>query len=169
MNPMSEVKIEKVTLNVGAGKDANLLSKGVKLLKNLTGIAPVHTTTQKRIPTWGLRPGLAIGCKITLRGEKAAEILPRLLKAKDNLLKDSCFDNNGNVSFGIPEYIDIPESKYDPDIGIIGLQVSVTLKRPGFRVKQRSIKPAKVGKSHRISQTDAMTFFKEKFSVGLGE
>ena len=121
MNPMKKISVEKITLNFGAGKDQKLLEKGSKLLKNLTGIKPVKTTTQKRIPGWGLRPGLSIGCKITLRGKKADELLIRLVKAKDNQLKPSCFDNNGNVSFGIHEYIDIPKSEYDPDIGIIGI------------------------------------------------
>ena len=61
MNKMREIRIEKITLNIGAGKDVGKLEKGVKLLKNITGINPVKTVTQKRIPTWGLRPGLPIG------------------------------------------------------------------------------------------------------------
>lgn len=169
MNPMKQIRVEKVTLNFGAGKDQKMLEKGVKLLKNITGIEPIKTETQKRIPGWGLRPGLPIGCKITLRGEKANELLVRLLKAKDDELKQSCFDNNGNVSFGIHEYIDIPEAEYDPDIGIIGLQVSITLLRPGFRVKHRSVNKSKIGKNHRINQEEAINFFKENFSVVLGE
>lgn len=166
---MKQIKIEKLTLNVGAGKDQKLLEKSIKLLKSITGIAPVQTITQKRIPTWGLRPGLPIGCKLTLRGDKAEELIVRLVKAKDNVLKSSCFDDAGNVSFGIQECIDIPGTDYDPEIGIIGLQVSVTLTRPGFRVKRRSIKKSFVGKSHLINQLDSINFFKEKFNVSQGE
>ena len=169
MNAMKTIKVEKVTLNIGAGKDQNLLNKGVKLLKNITGIEPVKTITQKRIPGWGLRPGLPIGCKITLRGKKSEELLSRLFKAKDNQLDKNCFDSNGNLSFGIHEYIDIPEAEYDPDIGIIGLQASVTLTRPGFRVKIRNIKKSSIGKAHKITKEESMKFFNEKFKITVGE
>jgi len=83
MNPMRNIRIEKITLNVGAGKEQTRLEKGVLLLKGLTGINPVKTFTNKRIPSWGLRPGLPIGCKLTLRKKKAEEILKRLLEAKE--------------------------------------------------------------------------------------
>ena len=56
MNPMKEIRIEKLTLNIGAGKDVELLKKGVKLIKHITGIEPVKTITQKRIPAlWWFR------------------------------------------------------------------------------------------------------------------
>src|SRR3989338_1519943 len=129
MSSMKEIKIEKITFNIGAGTDQEKLKKGMKLLKNLTGIEPVKTITQKRIPGWSLRPGLPIGCKITIRGKTAEELLKRLFAAKENKLKKSCIDNRGNISFGIPEYIDIPELNYDPSIGIMGLEVSVTMVR----------------------------------------
>src|SRR6056297_2278136 len=102
MNPMQNVRIEKLTLNIGAGKDQKMLEKGAKLLKNLTGIEPVKTVTNKRVQAWHLRPGLPIGVKITLRGTQAEELLPKLLSAKENVLKETCFDEHGNVSFGIP-------------------------------------------------------------------
>src|SRR3989344_4616619 len=121
MNPMTRVRIEKVTLNIGAGKDSAKLEKGMKLLKIITNKTPVKTVTQKRIPGWGIRPGLPIGCKVTLRGKKAIEILQRLFYAKENTLNEKQFDDNGNVSFGIPEYIDIKDIKYDPEIGVTGL------------------------------------------------
>ena len=105
MNPMQQVRIEKLTLNVGAGKDQRKLEKGISLIKSITGIEPVKTKTSKRIPGWGLRPGLPIGCKLTLRKADASTILKRLLYAKDFNLKESQFDNSGSISFGIPEYI----------------------------------------------------------------
>lgn len=163
MNIMRNIRIEKVTLNVGAGKDQVKLEKGLSLLKNITGLRPVKTFTSKRIPEWGLRPGLPIGCKLTLRGGKSAEILKRLLDAKDFKLKMSQFDNNGNVSFGIHEYIDIPGVKYDPNIGIMGLEVCVTLERPGFRIKK------KIPKRHRIKKEEAIEFMKKDFNLKVGE
>lgn len=169
MNPMQQIKVEKVTLNVGAGKDEVMLKKGEKLLKNLTGIDPVKTVTNKRIQAWNLRPGLPIGVKITLRGEEAQKIIPRLLAAKDNNLSKPCFDSCGNVSFGIPEYVDIADSKYDPSIGIIGLQTSITLSRPGYRIKKRKIQKRKVPSRHQVSQEDAIAFMKENYELTVGD
>jgi large subunit ribosomal protein L5 len=169
MNPMRNIKIEKVTLNVGAGKDQNKLDRAKVLLKNITGIEPVKTVTQKRIPGWGLRPGLPIGCKITLRKAKAVDVLKRLLEAKDNALKESQFDTLGNISFGLHEYIDIPGVKYDPKVGMMGLQICVTLERPGFRVKRRALKKSKISKKHTITKEDAMEFMKKEFNVKIGE
>ncbi|MFC1769127.1 50S ribosomal protein L5 [Nanoarchaeota archaeon] len=169
MNKMKEIRIEKVTINIGAGKDPNVLEKGTALIKNLTGIDPVKTYTNKRIPTWGLRPGLPIGCKLTLRGQKAIEILKRVLEANGRKLTEDNFDDQGNIAFGIKEYIDIPEIKYDPKIGIMGLQVCVTLSRPGFRIKRRSYMKRKIPKNHRISREDSIEHMKKNYAVTLGE
>ena len=166
---MRQIRIEKITFNVGTGTDQKLLVKGMKLLKNITGIEPVKNITKKRIPSFGVRPGLPIGCKVTIRGEKATELLKRLIAAKENNLKKSCFDNNGNVSFGIHEYIDVPDLEYDSDIGIMGFQIAVTLMRPGFRVKNRRRFTRKIGKKHKIIKDDAMKFFTEKLSVNIVE
>ncbi len=166
---MKKIRIEKVTLNVGAGKDESKLKKGVKLLKNISGIDPVTTFTFKRIPTWGLRPGLPIGCKITLRGIQAQEILKRLLAAKDNKLNSKQFDVSGNVSFGIHEYIDIPDAKYDPEIGIMGFEVCVSLERPGYRIRKRRIKQAKIHPRHKITKQDAINFMRQSFNTNVAE
>ncbi len=169
MNLMKNIRIEKVTLNIGAGKEQKELDKAVKLLENITGIKPVKTTTNKRIQSWGLRPGLPIGCKITLRGDEALKMVDRLLYAKDNVLDESCFDDEGNISFGIKEYVDIKDAKYDPAIGMMGLQVTITLSRPGFSVKVRRLRPAKIPRSHRISKEEGIKFMKDKYSIKTGE
>ncbi len=169
MNKMKEIRIEKVTLNVGAGKDQKVLEKGVKLMQNITGIAPVKTITNKRLQAWGLRPGLPIGCKLTLRGEAAEKLIPRLMHAKDNLLKETCFDDYGNISFGLPEYMDIKDAKYDPEIGMMGLQASITLSRPGYRVKNKKIRSARIGAEHRVKKEEAINYMKEKYKVKIGE
>lgn len=166
---MKEIKIGKVTLNVGAGKDQNKLEKGILLLKNITGIDPIKTFTSKRIPTWGLRPGLPIGCKLTLRKKKAEEILLRLLDAKDNTLSPQQFDKEGNIAFGIHEYIDIPGIEYEPKIGVMGLEVCITLERPGYRIKKRRIMKRKVPKKHKINREEVIEFMKKKFNVKIGE
>ncbi len=169
MNPMREIKIEKITLNIGAGKDQTKLDKNMMLLKNITGLVPVKTFAKKRIPEWGLRQGLPIGCKITLRKNKAIELLKKLLDAGDNKLTEKQFDNEGNVSFGIREYIDIPGVKYDPKIGVMGLEVSVTLERAGFRIKRRSIKKRRVPLRHKIGKKESIEFMKKKFNTKIGD
>lgn len=169
LHPMRSIRVDKVTLNIGAGKDVQLLEKGVKLLEQITGVPPVKTITNKRIPGWGLRPGLPIGCKVTLRGEDAHKLIPRLLNAKEFHLQERNFDDAGNVSFGIPEYIDIEGAKYTPEIGIIGLQACITLIRPGYRVRRRRIRPARMGRQHVISKEDAIAFMAANFNVKMGE
>ncbi len=166
---MKEIRIEKVTLNVGAGKDQKVLEKGVKLLKNITGIEPVKTITYKRIQGWGLRPGLPIGCKITLRGKEAHKMVERIVYAKDDVFKESFFDDNGNISIGISEYVDLKDAKYDVDIGMMGLQANITLMRPGKRVSTRKSRPGKIGKSHKITKEEAINFMKENFKVKIGD
>jgi len=166
---MRTIRIEKLTLNIGAGKDQAVLDKGMALLKNITGLSPVKTITQKRIAGWGIRPGLPIGCKITLRRKKAEELIKRLLAAKNNLLSETNFDNEGNVSFGIHEYIDIPGVKYDHKLGIMGLQASLTLQRPGFRIKKRKIMKKKIPRKHRISREEAIEFMKKNFAIRIEE
>src|SRR3989338_3773935 len=107
MNPMKNIKVGKITLNVGAGKNTAKLEKGMKLIEALAGKPPVKTFTTKRIPTWGVRPGLPLGCKLTLRKKEARELLARLLTAKENKLSQKQFDGAGNLAFGVHEYIDI--------------------------------------------------------------
>ena len=167
MNPMKQIRIEKLTLNVGAGTNQDTMKKGMKLLKNLTGKDPVKTISDKRIPTWGVRPGLPIGCKISLRGKEAEDLIKRLIAAKDSKFKRSYFDDMGNVSFGIHEYIDVPDLAYDASIGIIGFQACITLSRPGYRVKNRKKLTRKIGKKHIITQEDSIEYFRQNFGISL--
>ena len=165
MNPMKNIRIEKVTLNIGSGTDATKLENGIKLISSIAPRPPVKTFTTKRIPTWGLRPGLPIGCKLTLRKKEALELLSRLLQAKEKKLNARQFDDLGNLSFGISEYIDIPGVKYIPEIGIMGFEVCVTLERAGFRVKRRRIRNSRISKRHSIRRQEAIDYLKKEFSV----
>ena len=165
MNQMRAIRIEKVTLNIGAGKDQTKLEKGLSLLKSITDATPIKTVTNKRIQEWGLRPGLPIGCKLTLRKGSAIKMLARLLEAVDNQLREKQFDDNGNIAFGIHEYINIPGAKYDPKIGILGLEVCVTLERPGYRIKRRRLLSRKIPTRHRISKQEAIEFMSKNFNT----
>ena len=167
MNSMKNIRIEKVTLNIGAGKDQAKLEKGLVLLNTITKSTPVKTITNKRIQEWGLRPGLPIGCKVTLRRGRAASMLPKLLEAVENKLSQRQFDDNGNIAFGVNEYIGIPGIKYDPKIGIMGLQVCVTLERPGYRIKRRKLLTRKIPAKHRISKQEAIIFMSSQFQTSV--
>ncbi len=167
MNSMQEIRVEKITLNIGVGEAGDKLDKAVSLLKEISGAKPVKTKSMKRIPTWNVRPKLVIGTKVTLRGKKAEEVLKRLLKANNNQIHIKKFDDYGNFSFGVKEYINIPGIEYHPEIGIIGLETAVTLERPGFRIKKRVIKKSKIGKSHIITKENAMDFIKNKFNIQI--
>lgn len=162
---MQEIRIEKISLSIGVGQAGDPLDKAVTLLESISGKKVIQTVTKKRIPTWGVRPGLAVGCLVTLRKDNS-EMLKRLLSAKKNKIKRSQFSGR-TVTFGIPEYIDIPGAKYHPEIGIIGLQVSITLERPGYRVIRRSVMKRKIGKKSQISTEETIKFMKDSFNVSV--
>lgn len=162
---MKKIRIEKVTVNMGVGKPGKELENALTVLERITGAKPVKTVAKIKQPKWDIRPGLEIGAKVTLRKEKAVSFLKKALAAKDNTLKESQFDRTGNFAFGIPEYIDIPGTKYDPRLGIIGMDVVVTLERPGYRVKKRKIKQARLARNHAVSKPEAVEFAKKEFGV----
>jgi len=166
-NLMKKISLAKVVLNMGVGKSGDPIEIGKKALEQITGKKPNARNAKKAQRDWGVRKGEPIGIAVTVRGNDATELLKRLLVAKDNQIKERVFDNEGNLSFGIKEYIDIPEIKYDPNIGILGLEVSVSLVRPGFNIKLRSRRKTKVGKNHRITKNDTIKFLTEEFGVEI--
>ncbi|MDZ4256392.1 MAG: 50S ribosomal protein L5, partial [archaeon] len=145
-NPMRGIRIEKVTVNMGVGETGEPLKKAGEILHKITGMKVVQTKSKVKIPAWGIREGLPIGVKTTLRKKTAEAFLKNALVAKENTLTKRNFDKNGNLGFGIREYIDLPGIKYDPKMGIRGFDVLVTLERKGYRIKRRALRPGKVGK-----------------------
>ncbi len=168
-NPMHAIMLEKITLNTGAGGDVQKLEKYKKILERITGGQKIMTVITQKRTTFGVPRRKPISAIVTLRGEKTKGLLEKLLQAVENSLKVSQFDSEGNFSFGVVEYINIPGIKYDPDIGILGFDVCVTLKRPGFRVKRRKIRPVKIGKHHRITRQEAMEWVSKNFNVKIIE
>lgn len=163
MNPMREIRIEKVTINIGCGEAGEKLDRAKKLLESLTGKKIVITKTHKRT-TFGVAKARPIGCKITLRKKDAEDFLKKALDAIDFKISKNSFDKQGSFSFGIKEHINLPEIRYDPDIGIYGMDVCVTLERRGFRVKRKRL-ATKIGKKHLIKPEEAMEFVKNNFGV----
>lgn len=163
MNPMKEIKIEKVTLNIGCGEAGQKLEIAKKLLEMLTKRKIVVTHTYKRT-TFGMAKGRPIGVKVTLRGKDADAFLKNALEAIENKLLVRMFDKQGNFSFGIKEYIDLPGVRYDPEMGMIGMDVCVTLERKGFCVTRKRM-PSKISKTHRITPDDAREWAVKNYGV----
>src|SRR5881409_1316303 len=167
-NPLRVVRIEKVTLNIATGKSGEPLEKAKKVLNQLTARTPATKKAKKAIKDFGVRKGEPIAAVVTLRGKDAGEFLKRALDAVSNKINERSFDDYGNVSFGIKEHIEIPGTRYVPELGIFGATVHVTLERPGYRVRRRSIRPTKIGKNHYVSKKDAIQFIQENFRTQVG-
>ncbi|MHA1238733.1 MAG: 50S ribosomal protein L5 [Candidatus Odinarchaeia archaeon] len=166
-NPMRRPRLYAVTVNIGVGSGGEKLEKALQVLEDITGQKPTPVKAKKHIRDWNVRKGERIACKVTLRGEKAREFLEKALKVVGNKLKASSFDDYGNVSFGIEEHIEIPGVSYEPELGIFGMDICITLERPGFRVKRRRIAKRKIPKRHRVTKEEAMLFLKEEFGIEI--
>lgn len=166
-DPMLKPRIEKVVVNMSVGKSGEPLEKAARVLKDLTGQNPCKRKARKTVRDFGIRKGEPIACIVTLRRQRAVEFLKKALTVLDKKISKNCFDKHGNFSFGIKEHIEIPGVKYDPDIGIFGMDVCVSLSRPGYRVKNRRIGRAKVGAKHVLTCEEAMLFVKNTLGVEL--
>jgi len=162
---MKRIEVHKVVINIGVGRSGEPIDKAKNALMELTNQQPAVRGAKKSIRDFGIHKGEPIGVIVTLRHEPAIEFLKRVVAGKNNVLKASSFDNYGNISVGIHEHIDIPGTKYNPEIGIFGMDVNIVLNRPGYRIAKKSRKSAKIGKMHRINREEAIEFFKQKYGV----
>ncbi len=164
-SPMKKITLEKVVLNMGVGKSGDIIEIAKRALEQIAGKKPSTRNARETQRDWGVRKGEPIGVAVTIRGEDAVVLLKRLLEAKGNTVKGKSFDNFGNFSFGINEHIDIPDVKYEPSIGILGLGISIALSRPGYGIRKRSKHKASVGKSHVITNQEAKDYLVKEFGV----
>ncbi len=164
-NKMRDAVVDKVTLNIGVGMAGQELENAKSLLERLSGAKAVPTHAKVRNPVFKIKKGDIIGTKATLRGQSAIEFVKKALKAKGFALPSRSFDKEGNFSFGVPEYIEFPGAKYDPNIGMLGFDVCVTLRRRGFRVGKRRRAKAKIGRHHRLTKEDGIEFAKSAFQM----
>jgi len=166
-NPMRKIGVGKVVVNIGLGKSGEAIERGKKVLQQVTGQTPTQTRAKRSVRDFGIHKGEPIGVLVTVRGDETAALIKKLLTARDNKLPESSFDMRGSVSFGIREHIEIPGIRYDPAIGILGMNVSVLLERPGFGVARRGRRASRVGKGHLVSREEAMKYFRDNFGVTI--
>jgi len=162
-------RIEKVTINIGVGEAGERLKKAETVLENITGHKPVETLSKTTNKDWGIRNQMPIGCKVTLRGKDASEFLKEALNTRENKMADYSFDDQGNLSFGIPDHTLFKSQKYDPNIGIFGMDISITMEKPGYRIKRRRIARRKIPHRYMVVKEETKKFFSDKFNVEVIE
>lgn len=165
--PMLKPRIEKVVVNLNVGKSGEPLEKATRVLKELTGQVPVKRNAKNTIRDFGIRKGEPIACTVTLRKQKAIDFLKKVLPVVDNKISRSSFDKQGNFAFGLKEHIEIAGVKYDPDVGIFGMDVCVSVNRPGQRVKIRRKQKARVGSKHILTPEESVAFIGQTLGIEI--
>ena len=131
-NVMEIPKLDKIVINMGVGEakeNAKALESAVKDLETISGQKPVITKAKKSIANFKIREGLAIGCKVTLRGDKMYEFADRLINLALPRVRDfrgvnpNAFDGRGNYALGIKEQLSFPEIEYDKVDKVRGMDV----------------------------------------------
>jgi len=166
-NPMQKIELDKVVINMSVGESGEKLVKAEKLLSSIAGQKPIKMRAKRTIQPFGIKKHEAIACKVTLRKDRAREFLKRCFNIQNRLFKRQ-FDTNGNFSFGIAEHTDFG-IRYDPNVGIYGMDISVALKRPGYRIKDRKVQKKKLPQKQRINRADVFAFIEDEYGVKLVE
>jgi len=164
-NIMRTPVIDKVIVHMGVGESGQHLVNAEEILRTITGQEVIRCFAKRTLPAFAIKKKEPIGCKVTLRGQKAQEFLEIALGIVEKSLVKSQFDSLGNVSFGIEEHTDFPGMRYDPNIGVFGMDVAVVIKRPGERICKRRIATRKIPTNHRVTVEDAIAFLSENYGV----
>ena len=166
---MQEPRIDKVVVHIGVGESGQRLVNAETILREITKHNPVRANAKKTLPTFGIKKNEPIGIKLTLRGKAAEEFLNTALKAAGTALKGGQFDELGNFSFGIEEHTDFPGMRYNPEIGIFGMDINVAMKRHGYRIARRRIAQKKLPAKQRLNKTETIDYIQKKFSISISE
>merc|ERR1719198_1249600 len=151
-NPMKDLVLKKLCVNICVGESGDRLTRAAKVIEQLTGQTPVFSKARYTVRTFSIRRNEKIAVHCTIRGEKAMEILERGLKVKEYELWKESFSETGNFGFGINEHIDLG-LKYDPQIGIYGLDFYCIMGRAGgMSIARRKKQRSRIGVNHRITR-----------------
>jgi large subunit ribosomal protein L5 len=164
-NPMRALRIGKVVVNISVGASGDPLEHAQTIMEQLTGQKPCQRFAKQTIRGFNIRKKEPIACMVTLRGIKAETFLEKAFVAVDKKVNPHSFDKWGNFAFGIKEHIDIPGTRYDPNLGITGMDVMVTIERSGYSIEKKKHARGKIGKSHKVTPEESMDFVKSKFSI----
>ncbi len=164
-NPMRALRVQKIVVNIGVGEAGERRTKAEKVLSMITKQKPVATRAKSTNRDLGIREGQDLGTKVTLRGETAIDFLKRALATRESRMDSLSIDKMGNLAFGVPDYTDFPGMKYDPQIGIYGMDVCVEIGRAGWRVRHRTRAARRLGKHNRPSPAETRRFLTEQFGV----
>ncbi|HYA58644.1 MAG TPA: 50S ribosomal protein L5 [Thermoplasmata archaeon] len=168
-NPYRQVRLIKVVVNAGVGESGEARTKAEKVLEMVTHQKPVATRSHSTNRDFGIRKGQEIGAKVTLRGATATDFLSRAFEARGRQLDVDSIDRTGNFSFGIADYTDFAGMKYDPAIGIHGMDVSVEVGRAGYRIRNRRVQSRPIPKALRSTREETREFLTSTFSVTILE
>merc|ERR1711936_1568005 len=161
-NPMRNIKMEKLCVNICVSEAGDRVLKAHKILEAICEQVPCYGQAKITIRSFSIRRNEKISVFCTLRGEQAEKVLERALKVKEFELRDRNFSEQGSFGFGIKEHIDLGV-KYDPALGITGLDFNVVLKRPGARVGRRKHCRSSIGNSHKVNKAEAIQWFKSAY------
>jgi large subunit ribosomal protein L5 len=164
-NRWRALRVVKVVVNAGVGESGEPRTKAEKVLQMITHQKPVATRSRATNRDFGIRMGQEIGAKVTLRGAAARDFLDRAFEARDRQFDPESIDRAGNFSFGMSDYTDFAGMKYDPQIGIHGLDICVEMGRAGYRIRERAIRARKLPRSARPTQTETRAFLAEQYHL----
>ncbi len=168
-NSMRIPRLIKCVVNIGVGEGGEKLRKAFDVLEMLTGQIPAETIAETTNAEFGIREGQPIGCKVTLRGERAYDFLKKAFWVKENRLPIKCFDDHGNINFGIGDYTDFEEASYDPNIGVFGMDISIVIGRKGLRVNKRKNQKKTIPEEHKMTKEEAIEFMEKEFDLEVYE